>query len=334
MSISDQQMQNYLENRKGERYCFKSMTMRQINEEDFTLEAVINARVVDRDSEVILPKGAKLENYLKNPVVLWAHDHDQPPIGKMIKHKITEDEFVAKDQFAVKEYPFAGTIFNLYKSGMLSAFSIGFIPLATSEADEDKLDGQKGDTVTKWEMLEHSSVLIPALPVALVTMAKYYKDFKQGWDKAFIKDLEALIEYKDTKYECGHFYVYNPEKNDAYEFCPLCANMKLSAYEKFVEGTHFKMIMVDGELIVHDCETDEMMTAKEVRQKFIKMKRGNINRIVSLEQDMSDVKKRLDTMKNLEYNDSGESLDGGFLLGKELFPVYNEITKETEMMRL
>ena len=42
----------------------------------------ITTDAVDRERDVLSPAGWKLDHYLKNPVVLWAHDYRQPPIAR------------------------------------------------------------------------------------------------------------------------------------------------------------------------------------------------------------------------------------------------------------
>jgi hypothetical protein len=125
----------------------------------------LTQKIVDRDSEVILPRGAQLENYKKNPVFQWAHDLRLPPIGRIIPDTlvITED-FIDGDAKFDLEDPFAKMIYNKYKNKFLNAGSIRFIPIERSE--EQVLEGQKGSTYTKWELLEFSAVPVPANPEA------------------------------------------------------------------------------------------------------------------------------------------------------------------------
>ena len=44
--------------------------------------ATINTDAVDRYMTVVDPSGAQLENYRKNPVVLFNHGDGSTPIGK------------------------------------------------------------------------------------------------------------------------------------------------------------------------------------------------------------------------------------------------------------
>ena len=48
----------------------------------------------DRDGDIIMLRGWNVENYLKNPVFLWAHDYKSVPIGaaeKVVRRRDKED---------------------------------------------------------------------------------------------------------------------------------------------------------------------------------------------------------------------------------------------------
>src|SRR5207244_3777174 len=49
---------------------------------ELEVEAVISTAAVARDGHIFVPQGAKLDNYRKNPVVLWQHDTMQPAVGR------------------------------------------------------------------------------------------------------------------------------------------------------------------------------------------------------------------------------------------------------------
>ena len=125
------------------------------------LEAIVSTNDVDRSGEVVDIEGIDIKNYEKNPVVMWAHDYSLPPIGKTLsltKEKIGKKMVLKTEmEFATGISDLAREVYNLYKGGFMSAFSIGFIPL-----DEE------GNTYTKSELLEYSAVPIPANPNALL----------------------------------------------------------------------------------------------------------------------------------------------------------------------
>jgi len=136
--------------------------------EEYTLDIVGSSEAIDRDGDIIMANGWELDNYEKNPVFLWGHDHGGLPIGKALVVKVNKKlkrlEF--KIKFAVDEYPFAATVYRLFKSGFLNATSVGFM-IKEWEYDEDK--GENGAFVfLKNELLELSAVTVPANPEALM----------------------------------------------------------------------------------------------------------------------------------------------------------------------
>jgi len=132
--------------------------------------ATISSATVDRDNEVVLPRGANLDNYQKNPVVLWAHESWTPPIGKNAWIKATPKGLVAKTIFAETER--AEEIYQLFKGGFLNAFSVGFMSTKQRKptAKEIEKNPEWADVNTvhaEWEMFEYSPVPIPSNTDAL-----------------------------------------------------------------------------------------------------------------------------------------------------------------------
>jgi len=127
---------------------------------DGSKEFVASSAGEKRDGLTLLMQGALLENYLKNPVVLWAHDYrgEHLPIGKALKVKPMAKEMRATLQFDLED-PFAREIDRKYEEGYLNAVSIGWID---REYDETQR------TVTKWELLDISAVPVPGDPDALL----------------------------------------------------------------------------------------------------------------------------------------------------------------------
>ncbi len=137
--------------------------IKEINEKDRTLVSLVSTASVDRMGDIIDQDGIDLKNYRKNPIVLWAHDYSQLPIGKSLWIKKQDGALVSKMQFA--STAFAQEVFQLYKEGFLKAFSIGFVPKEYEPIDESKPYGPR--RFLKSEMLEYSAVPVPANPEAL-----------------------------------------------------------------------------------------------------------------------------------------------------------------------
>ena len=134
------------------------------------LEGVASAMTVERDGELILPSAFEksIPAFLeKNPVMLWNHDPSQP-IGRVAEMWVEDDQVPFKAHLA--DTPKAQEIAALYRGGTLNSVSVGFMPLAFSDDEADKLPGQKGVTITELELYELSAVAIPSNRDALARM--------------------------------------------------------------------------------------------------------------------------------------------------------------------
>jgi phage head maturation protease len=135
-------------------------------------EAMISTEAVDRSGDIVRATGAKIDNYLKNPVVLWAHNYDEPPIAKALSIEIIPGVGL-KARFQFPEWgmnPQADVVRRLWAGGFLNATSIGFMPLAAQPVDPKDADETwywgPWDYVS-WELLEFSVVPVPANQEAL-----------------------------------------------------------------------------------------------------------------------------------------------------------------------
>lgn len=130
------------------------------------IEGYANTISKDRSGDVIplvaWEKG--VENYLKNPIILAYHDHDEP-IGRMVEHKITEKGLWIKARISAA----AEDVFNLIKDGILTAFSVGFyIKDATYDAATDLF------IIKELELIEISVVSVPCNQDSLFSLAKQF----------------------------------------------------------------------------------------------------------------------------------------------------------------
>ncbi len=151
-------------------------------DDDGTFTAVVSGIKTDRYGDTIDPKGWDLKNFKKNPVLLWAHDHSIPTIGKAIKVWVEEEMLMLKGEFAPT--PFASELKLLTEKGFLKAFSVGFAPTEYEPND-------KGIDFTKQELLEVSFVNVGAYAEAL--MKGVSKDKKKY--KHFIKETEGTLNW-------------------------------------------------------------------------------------------------------------------------------------------
>lgn len=136
-----------------------------------------------------------MTNYLKNPIVLAYHDHDDP-IGRMVEHKVDEKGLWIKARISA-----AAEVFNLIKDGVLTAFSVSFRVLDAEYNSVTELF-----VIKELELIEISVVSVPCNQDTLFSLSKSfdndeeYKIFKTQFapksDSA--KGLETSTVAKST----------------------------------------------------------------------------------------------------------------------------------------
>lgn len=165
---------------------FTKATIEKSND-DGSFTAIASTSMVDRHGESVSPDGWDLKNFKNNPVLLWAHDHTIPAIGKATKVWVDGKGKSAKLMFSgvwqtVTEHGKAAS--QLVSEGILNSFSVGFMPY-----DMD------GNTYTKQELLEISLVNVPANPQAMMLAYKSLK--KSGFEEKTMKDIGINVELLD-----------------------------------------------------------------------------------------------------------------------------------------
>jgi HK97 family phage prohead protease len=133
-------------------------------QDDRTVKFVISTGGEDREKDIIDPSGWSTDNYMSNPVVMFAHDYNSLPVAKTISLETHGDSLVAIAQFAEAELnPLAEQVFQMLKGGFLTGASVGFRP---TEFSYNETRG--GVDFAAQELLEFSVVPVPANPQALI----------------------------------------------------------------------------------------------------------------------------------------------------------------------
>jgi len=152
---------------------FVDFEIKDVNEEERTFWAVASTGIKDRDGDIIEPAGWKLKNFKKNPVILWAHEYKGLPIANAVEIKTENDRLMFKPKFIAGEiYPFAETLWQMYKNRHLRTFSVGFMPLKFEDLEDDEGKDEKdpdstkgmfrGTRYTSQELLEISGCPVPS----------------------------------------------------------------------------------------------------------------------------------------------------------------------------
>ena len=153
---------------------------------DRSVQFTISKEVVDRDGDILRASGVDFTNYMKNPVFLSFHNSREFPLGKVTKFWVegnavkaivyfpTIEELSSNPEQASEKAKLVDFTYHCYKTGMLNAVSVGFIPLEWTESET-------GFDILKWELLEFSAVAVPANQDAIAEAVKSFGDeFAKG----------------------------------------------------------------------------------------------------------------------------------------------------------
>lgn len=140
----------------------------EVNElADDEVELIMSTAALARDGHVLIPSGCRLENYERNPIVLWNHDPEHP-IGNSTQVVVESDLIRCRVKFApLGISQKADEVRGLVKSGVVRAGSVGFDPIEGEPLEPRKPKG--GQRFSDWELLELSFVSVPSDTGAVVT---------------------------------------------------------------------------------------------------------------------------------------------------------------------
>lgn len=156
-----------------------------------TFKVVASTSSRDRHGESILQNGWKLENYLKNPVILADHNWSiEKLVGRARNISFEGEQMIIEGEFA--DTTLGREVKYLYEAGFLKAVSVGLIPRT--------YDAQDSSIITSAELLELSFVTIPANPEALSLMKSLGLKGDMLSKSAEMLAIEALsLEIADIK---------------------------------------------------------------------------------------------------------------------------------------
>lgn len=188
------------------RRAFTNTVVKNIDADKRQVEFIISTASEDRYGDKVEVKGWDLKNYKANPVVLFGHMGNIPPIGKTVKIWKTKDALMAVAEFMPRDISaFAHSIFRMYEEGYLRATSVGFRAKQYDLILDNDGDWTGGVHFLKQELLEFSAVPIPANPDALIAARQ------KGIDTLPIKSWaeEMLDNWGETKEPLERLYGIN-----------------------------------------------------------------------------------------------------------------------------
>jgi len=197
-------------NDKGLEVVYKQATSTESIDAESAIVGWGSKPLPDRDKELIEASAWDLDNYRKNPILCLSHDLSRPPIGKVLWVKADPNGLKFKAKFANTER--GKEVYQLYKEGIMNAFSVGFRPKAGGFIENPTEERYKGlkKVFKSVELFEISCVTIPSLPDALVECVKSGK-IK---DASLKEELEVLMDEKDLTPEVVKETIVEEVKND------------------------------------------------------------------------------------------------------------------------
>ena len=237
---------------------------------DRSVQFTISKEVVDRDGDILRAGGVDFTNYMKNPVFLSFHNSREFPLGKVTKFWVegnavkaivyfpTIEELSSDPAQASEKAKLVDFTYHCYKTGMLNAVSVGFIPKDWMEIRED--GRWVGNDITKWELLEFSAVAVPANQDAIAEAVKSF-----GLDESVVKDF-LTTEKSGRKISAATREILNKIK--------ACGD-KMDECEKMLKacGTELKSLLAElddpeGPEEPEEEEPEEMPDEEDDKKSF------------------------------------------------------------------
>ena len=146
------------------------------------IERVTTTETPDRDGDIVRAKGVDNKEFRIEPIVLFAHDRYNFPVGRSLKEWIDNkiSGWKSWDLYLDNDIDTSGRsdlTFRMVNSGAMRGCSIGFIPINSKfdHSEKERADiglGKYGVEFLKVKKIEHSACSVPANQEALALSLK------------------------------------------------------------------------------------------------------------------------------------------------------------------
>lgn len=195
-------------------YLNSAFEAKSINKKSKALKIAgyANTTAKDRAGDVITAHAwAKgVENFRRNPVLLYQHKHDCP-IGKVNAIKVDKKGIFVEASVSEAAEKTQG-VQTLIKDGALKSFSVGFrVKDGNYNREDDTM------TITDVELLEVSVVSVPCNQDSLFSLAKSFNsdDERKNFLNQFTdkEETKAHIKAGITDMSAGHYHTLEVDEN-------------------------------------------------------------------------------------------------------------------------
>jgi len=221
-------------------------TFKTLNEDEngsINIRGLASTNSIDRVGDVInhdaWTKSGGLQNFEKNPIILFNHNYDKP-IGRATSMEVNKSGL----ELGARISKSAGEIKDLIKDGVLGAFSVGFrVKDAVYNEETDGLE------IKDAELFEVSVVSVPANQTAMFSLAKSFEtDAEYQEFKNLFKNNNEANQVNKLETPQATDKTVSQEKPMSIDKEAPNANVDLKAYaEEVAKATAAKIAMQQAE---------------------------------------------------------------------------------------
>ena len=193
--------------------CDVDFKVKALEDGSVYLEGWANKAVVDRGKDLIGKKAWNVENYKKNPIMLFNHDHSKP-IGKMLSVEAKDEGLYIKGRISNSKDPEISRIRDLVKEGILNSLSVGIMV-----SDEEQKDGV--NVIKSVELHECSVIAVPMNQDSQFTVSA------KSMKGSLLDTLELItgaVGFKDVEKCCHILHLENVVYNSVDEIAGKLAD--------------------------------------------------------------------------------------------------------------
>ena len=221
-------------------------SFKALNEDEdgsVNIRGLASTNSIDRVGDVInhdaWTKSGGLENFEKNPIILFNHDYNKP-IGRATSMEVNSDGL----ELGAKISKSAGEIKDLIKDGVLGAFSVGFrVKDAVYNEETDGLE------IKDAELFEVSVVSVPANQTAMFSLAKSFDSPQEYQEfKNLFKNNKEANQFNEIETPQATDKTVSQEKPMSNDNSTPSSNIDLKAFaEEVAKSTAAKIAMQQAE---------------------------------------------------------------------------------------
>lgn len=218
------------------RLVHKSFVGTEVRADGATSRVVFRASdsAPDRIGDRVFVQGMKTDGYASNPVMLWAHDHSQPPIGTGKVWKEGEgDSTVLYFEPTFADTPRAREVKALVDQGVVKAVSVG----VQIDAVATKQNATGGYDLTESSLYEVSLCAVPMNPGTVRVQSLADKGITNEHLVAQLGVLQSKVDALTASHDAHHaemvkgFTPKEPAPAESAKALPIPESSSSSSFE-------------------------------------------------------------------------------------------------------